>query len=165
MEIGKRKQCIQLYGVLLQSPVAHLTVPPLVLDHPENMLHPGASPITLSIEAKFQAEKLQMSQEVMQQRQEKSSAYTTFRVYYGHIGDHLRELKKKITKAADAGNRCVMFLPLCGPTEYLQTTRSMDIACRAYASRAGIHHFEVAVMLNGDTLFQESLSDLIGETV
>ena len=115
--------------------------------------------------AKFQAEVLQVSQEVMQQRKEKRSAYTAFYAYYGHIGDHLRELKKKIIKAADVGNRCVMLLPLCGTTENLQTTYSMDIACRDYASRAGIHHFEVAEMLNSNTLFLETLSDLIGEKV
>ncbi len=114
---------------------------------------------------KFRDEISQLSKEVMQQRTEKRTVHMAFYAYYGPMGDYLRELKKKIVQVADSENRCVMLLPLCGTTENLQTTYSMDISCREYARRAGIHHFEVARTLNSNALFLETLSDLIGETV
>ncbi len=114
---------------------------------------------------KFHNEVSQVGKVVMQQRAEKRPIYTAFYVYYGAIGDHLRGLKKKIVQVADEGNRCVMLLPLCGTTENLQTTYSMDISCREYAHQAGIHHFQVAKTLNSNSLFLETLSDLIGSAV
>lgn len=111
---------------------------------------------------RFQEEVMQMNKEIMRKRGEKRPSYTAF---YGHMGDELRVLKKTILKAAIEGNRCVILLPLCGTTECLQTSYTMDIVCREYANRAGIHHFEVAKALNSHTLFLETLSDLIGESV
>ena len=111
---------------------------------------------------RFQEEVIQISKDVMRKRGEKRLYYTAF---YGHMGDELRVLKRTILKASVEGNRCVILLPLCGTTENLQTTYSMDIICRDYARQAGIHHFEVAKALNSNCLFLETLSDLIGESV
>ena len=114
---------------------------------------------------KFQKEVFSVGSEVMRRRKEQRPWYTAFYGYYGPIGDHLRELKQTIFEAAHSGNRCVLLLPLCGTTENLQTTYSMDIACRDYAKREDIHHFEVAKALNCNVLFLETLSNIIGEAV
>lgn len=114
---------------------------------------------------KFREEVLQVSKDVMQMRKEQRQWKTAFYGYYDPVGDYLRELKETVIEMAYAGNRCVMLLPLCGITENLQTTYSMDIACRNFAHQSGVRHFEVAGALNSYGLFLETLSDMIGEAV
>ena len=58
MEVGKRKERVQLGCVLLQPPVANLAEAPLVLDHAKDMFDSGPGPITLAVEGLVRAVKL-----------------------------------------------------------------------------------------------------------
>ena len=58
MEVGKRKERVQLGCVLLQPSVANLTEAPLVLDHAKDMFDSGPGPITLAVEGLVRAVEL-----------------------------------------------------------------------------------------------------------